>query len=130
MQIAAVFVFALLTLLPGRASLTGTWSLDRTKSDFGKADTPRIFVVQLEQMGDRLDAAILSADVDGERVSYRECRVQTQLNGTLACISDGVKADETWQITALNELSITRIITKRSQAIRQRLVLARSTRLE
>ena len=63
MQIASSVVFALLTLLPGQGSMTGTWRLDRTKSDFGGADAPRLFVLHLEQIGNRLAATMFTADV-------------------------------------------------------------------
>ena len=119
----------LLTLLPGQASLTGTWALERVKSDFGKADAPSQFVVQVEQTGSHLAATIFTADADGQQVSYRECRIEPQPTGAVTCLlPDGV--DETWQVTAKDELTITRVITKKSQSVRQRLVLARATLLE
>lgn len=130
MQIASS-VFALLTLLTGHANLTGTWRLDRIKSDFGTAAAPQQFVLDLDQTGNRLDATILSAGLDGKRVSYRQCRVESKLNGALSCITaDGVTTEETWQVTAPDELTITRVVPNESQPIRQRLVLARSTLLE
>lgn len=122
-------VLCLITLLPGPANLTGTWALDRMKSDFGKADAPRQFVLQAEQTGDHLAATIFTADANGRRVNYRECRIEPQPTSALTCLMpDGV--DETWQVTAADELTITRVITTKSKPVRQRLVLVRATRLE
>ena len=119
----------MLTLLPGHASLTGTWTLDRVRSDFGNVGAPQQFVLQIEQTRNHLAATIFNADASGQRVSYRECRIEPQPNSTLTCLlPDGV--DETWQVTSADELTITRVVTSKSQAIRQRLVLARSISLE
>ena len=118
-----------LTLLPGQASLTGTWALQRVKSDFGSVAAPKEFVLHIEQTGNHLAATIFTADANGQRVSYRECRIEPQPTGALTCLlPDGL--DEAWQVTAEDELTITRLITARSQPVRQRLVLARATRLE
>ena len=122
-------VLWLLTLLPGPASLTGTWALERVKSDFGKADAPSQFVLQAEQTGNHLAATMFIADAGGKRVNYQECRIEPQPTGALTCLlPDGV--DETWQVTAADELTITRVITTESQPVRQRLVLVRATLLE
>jgi hypothetical protein len=130
MQIASSVVFALLTLLPGQGSMTGTWRLDRTKSDFGGADAPRLFVLHLEQIGNRLAATMFTADATGQRVTYRECRVESQPSGLLSCVTaDGV-TDESWQVTAADELTIRRVVTDKSRQASEHLVLARSTLLE
>lgn len=118
----SIFLF-LLTLLP--ASLTGTWALDRAQSDFGTADVPRQFVLQIEQTGIHLAATVFNADSTGQRVIYRQCRIEP--SGALTCLDD---VDETWQVIGANELTIRRVITAKSQAVRQRLVLERSTLLE
>src|SRR5690348_15849398 len=97
----------LLTLLPGHASLTGTWALKRIKSDFGAADAPRQFVLYVEQTRSHLTVTTISADNSAQRVSYRECRIETSLSGAVMCLmSNGV--DETWQVTSTDELTITR----------------------
>ena len=115
----------LFTLLPGQAGLTGTWTLDRVRSEFGGAGVPQQFVVNTEQSGNHLAVTIFNADANGQRVSYRECRIEA--SGSLTC-PDGV--DETWQLTSANELTITRVLTLRSQAVRQRFVLTRSAVLD
>ena len=124
-----LIVLFLLTLLPGHASLTGTWAMDRVRSDLGRADSPRQFALQIEQTGNHLTATIFNADTTGQRVSDRECRVEAQPSGSLSCLMpDG--ADEKWEVTSANELTITRVIMAKSQSVRQRLVLARSALLE
>ena len=124
-----VFALFLLAALPVPASLSGTWSLERVKSDFGAADAPKRFVLELEQNRNQLAATVFTEDGNGSRVSYRECRIEPPPNSTLACLlPDGV--DETWQVTSTDELTITRVITDKSQRMRQRLVLARSAVLE
>jgi hypothetical protein len=115
----------LLTLLPGQASLTGTWALERVKSDFGAVAAPQRFVLHLEQTANHLTVTIF----DGQRVSYRECRIEAPPSSALTCLlPDGI--DETWQVTAADELTITRVVSMGSRPTRQRLVLARSTLLE
>ncbi|HLK49638.1 MAG TPA: hypothetical protein VKT49_15955 [Bryobacteraceae bacterium] len=115
--------------MPANASLTGTWAMDRIRSDFGKADAPRQFVLRIEQTGNHLAATVFSADAGGRRVSFRECRMEPQPSGALACLlPDG--GDEQWQLTAANELTITRVITASLHPTRQRLVLERSTLLD
>ena len=122
-------VLLLLTLLPAPASLTGTWAIDRVKSDFGRAAAPKAFFLQIDQTGNYLAATVFNADANGQRVSYRECSIGPQPGSALLCLMpDGV--EETWQFTAADELTITRVITNKSQHIRQRLVLARATLLE
>jgi hypothetical protein len=131
MQIASLVVFALLSRLPGHGILTGTWHLDRITSDFGAADAPQLFALHLWQTGNLIAATIFTVDASGQRVTYRECRVEPQLDGLLSCVTpDGVTAEEAWQVTAANELTITRVITTKPKPVRQRLVLARSTLLE
>lgn len=122
-------VLLLLTLLPAQISLTGTWTMDRVKSDFGRADAPKAFVLHIEQTDNHLSATVFSADDNEERVSYRECRLEAQPDNALSCLMpDGVV--ETWQLVAADELKITRVVAYKSHPTRQRLVLARSTRLE
>jgi hypothetical protein len=129
MQFAVVL--SLLTLLPGHASLTGTWSLDRVRSEFGGADAPTRFVLYLDHAADHITAIMLVTDGQGQRMGYWECRIEDQLNGVLSCVTDdGTTADETWQITAPDELTITRVVNTRSQPVRQKLVLARSKLLK
>jgi hypothetical protein len=129
MQFAVVLY--LLTLLPGPASLTGTWALDRVRSEFGGANAPTRFVLYLDDSAGHLTAIVLVADDHGQRMGYRKCRIERQLNGALSSVkTDGVATDETWQITVTDELTITRVVDSRSQPVRQRLVLARSKLLE
>ena len=123
-------VLFLLTLLPGQAGLTGTWTLDRVRSDFGREVAPRLFVLQIEQTGKYLAATVLEADASGQRVSYRECRVEPQPGSGVSCLlPDGVD-DETWQITARDELTITQFIKTKDRTSRHRLVLERSASQE
>lgn len=129
MQFASLIAIALLTLLPGHTSLSGTWALDRLRSDFGKAAAPGRFVMQLEQIGDHLAATIFTDDANGQRVSYRECRIEVEPGTALLCLMPS-DADEAWHVMAGSELTITRVIATRSQPIRQRLLLVRSTLLE
>src|SRR5689334_3784954 len=101
MHFASTVVFALLTLLPRQANLTGTWVLDRVRSDFGQADAPRRLILHLDEAGDRIAASIFIVGDKDQHVAYRECRVGIQLDGVLSCVTaDGVSPDEVWQVTA------------------------------
>lgn len=123
----AMIVLCLLTLLPGNTTLTGTWALDRVRSDFGAAAAPKEFVICLEQLpGSRLDITVITGDSNGQRVTYLEGLAPVDATSVLLRIN----ADEEWRLTAADELTITRVIHIQSQSIRQKLVLARCTRLE
>jgi len=129
MQLASIVAYFMLTGLPVRvANLTGTWTLDRTRSDFGGANGPNHYVLQIEQSGADLGVTVLSDDVDGQRVSNRQCRIDSQITGLLRCLTpDGV--DETWRVTG-DSLAITRFARTRFSGWRQRLVLTRCTEVE
>jgi hypothetical protein len=129
MQLASSVIFCLLTLLPGHASLTGVWRLDKIKSDFGGADAPRRLVLYLQQDGNHLSATILIADANGQRLSYGECRVEAQPGSSLSCVLPD-STEEIWQVTVADELTISRVLSTKSRPIRQRLVLARASVLE
>jgi hypothetical protein len=131
MQIGILIVISILTLMPGHATLSGTWALDRVRSDFGAADAPKQFVVRVEQTGSDLAVTLFTVDFNRKRLRYLECRAANQPDGVLSCVTpDGVTADEKWQVTGIDQLTITRVIAARSQTTRQRLVLARSSALE
>ena len=125
MQLVWIVAYFVLAGLPaGVVNLTGTWALDRTRSDFGGAGTPSHYVLQIEQSGSYLAVTVLSRDVDGQRVTYRQCRTDGQITGLLLCLTpEG--PDETWRISG-DSLIITRFAGR----VRQKLVLERCADLE
>ena len=133
MQFASLIAFSILALAPAHINLSGTWALDRLRSDFGAADAPRQLIVRVEQTDHYLGVTTLTVDDNGQRITYRECHAEAAHDGTrllLCAISDSTSGDEEWQVTPTGELAITRVVTARSHIIRQRLVLARSTLVE
>ena len=129
MQLVSIVAYFVLTGFPvSVANFTGTWALDRTRSDFGGAVAPRHYVLQVEQSGSYLAVTVLSDDADGQRVTYRQCRADGPITGLLLCLApDG--PDETWRISG-DSLTITRIVRGKVSRLRQRLVLLRCTELE
>ena len=131
MQAALLIVVSLLASLPRHRapSLNGTWALDRVRSDFGAARAPRQLVVRLDQEADCLDITMFIADANGRRVIYLEAQPPKDASTSLVWTSSE-GAGEDWQVAASGELTITRIITLKSQIVRQRLILSRSSVLD
>ena len=129
MQLVSIVAYFGLAGFPaGFANLTGTRTLDRTRSDFGGDEPPSHYGLQIAKAGPDLAVTVVSGDVDGQRVTYRQCRNDGQITGLLLCLTpDGV--DETWRIAG-DSLTITRLVTGKSSRLRQRLVLVRCTELE
>ena len=127
MQLAALVAIGFLVPAYAAPNLTGTWVLDRGRSEFGAADALRQFVVYLNQTGDHLDITTLVVDAAGKRVSYRRAEREGLL---LRVNADAGNVSEDWRITSPRELTITRLITTQYHVMRQRLVLVRSTQVE
>jgi hypothetical protein len=129
MQFVSIVAYFVLTGFPvSVTNLTGTWALDRTRSDFGGAETPSHYALQIEQSGSYLAVTILSDESGGQRVTYRQCHTDGPITGLLLCVApDG--PDETWRISG-DSLTITRSVRGKVSRLRQRLVLARCTELE
>jgi hypothetical protein len=127
MQLVSIVAYFVLTGWPAAVTnLTGTWALDRTRSDFGGTDAPSHYALQIEQSGSRVAISVFTDDTDGRRVTYRQCLTDSQIGGLLTCLTpDG--PDETWRVSG-DLLVVTRSVA--GKRWRQRLVLVRCTWLE
>lgn len=125
MPFASLIAIALITLSPGNpAGLTGTWTLNRMKSDFGAASAPTEFIVHVQQAGTNLDITVIAADANGQRVTFRQGQTPNATTTLLLSLdSDPAGVAEEWRLTSPDELTITRLFEVRSHLIRQRLVL-------
>lgn len=132
MLFASLIAIALVTLPPANPiGFTGTWTLNRIKSDFGAASAPKEFIVYVQQAGTNLDITVITADANGQRVTFRQGQTPNATTAVLLAVdSDPAENAGEWRLTAPGELTITRVIEEKSHIIHQRLVLSRASILE
>lgn len=139
---AVFFVVFLLSLCPGYAAsgLSGVWSLNRAKSDFGQANAPTQVVVRMEQTGSHLATWQVTSDLHGQHLVYREYTLEgkrrpvtTVANSKPVTIvlpmesTGAARVTERWQLSRAGTLIIRRSITGGPGTVHQRLVLEPST---
>jgi len=140
--LAAIF---LQSQCPGYAApeLSGVWTLNRAKSDFGTVIAPEQFVVRMERTGNRLAAWRIIIDPEGKRLAYREYTIEGKGRSWLDLVRStrgvsvefpreatrGTKTDERWQVSK-RRLIIHRSITAGPRKIHQRLVLDPATQVQ
>jgi hypothetical protein len=140
--LAAIFLQA---QCPGYAApeLSGVWTLNRAKSDFGTVIAPEQFVVRMERTGNRLAAWRITIDPEGKKhLAYREYTIEGKGRSSVDLVRStrvsiefpreatrGTKTDERWQVSK-RRLIIHRSITAGPRKIHQRLVLDPATRVQ
>ena len=132
----------LLGLCPGYAAsdLGGIWTLNRAKSDFGKAPAPAQMVIRIEQTGSRLAVCRITTDLAGRHMVYREYTLEGK-RGPLINVADwrpvtivlpmestgGTRVTERWQVSRAGRLTIYRSIAGGPRTVHQRLALEPAT---
>jgi hypothetical protein len=139
MRIISLKAIILLGLCPAYSAsgLTGVWTLNRSKSKFGRVTAPEQVVVRMERDGSRLATWRITSDPDGQHLVYREYELEGKRR---ALVTDskpvsivlpmestgGKRINERWRVSK-GRLIIHRSIAMGRQTIHQRLLLEPST---
>jgi hypothetical protein len=144
MRIVSLVAVCFLALCSGcpTSSLSGVWTLNQAKSDFGMVIAPEQLVVRLERTGGRLAMWRITTDLEGQHFVYREYSLdgnQQPLVDVARSTSSGIvfpiesntgtRIDERWQVSKVGRLIIHRSIPDGPRTVHQRLVLDPSTRV-
>jgi hypothetical protein len=134
MRVVSLVAIFLLAPSPGypASNLSGIWTLNHTKSNFGKVIAPEQFVVRMERTDGRLATWRITTDPDGQHLVYRVYALEGKQRSTYASIvfptesTGGTRTSERWQVSK-GRLIVRRSIITGARTVHQRLVLDPST---
>jgi len=144
MRIASLVAILLVGLSPAypASNLSGIWTLNTAKSNFGTMIPPEQLVVRLERTGSRLATWRFTTDPGGQHLAYREYTLEGKRRPSLVLArltpvsivfpkesAGATSVGEKWRVSK-KRLVIQRSITAGPRTVRQRLVLEPSTSVQ